>query len=108
MLIVQKALLVYIVVVSSISVRLLHIVCQASICYCHMREYPLFPAFYFFNLLPVLLLFSLHDVLSLKIFERRGTSSSALNQNILITFFDQLLQHLLLCLLTAQKSLGYH
>ena len=86
MLIVQKALLVYIVVVSSISVRLLHIVCQASICYCHMREYPLFPAFYFFNLLPVLLLFSLHDVLSLKIFERRGTSSSALNQNILITF----------------------
>ena len=49
MLIVQKARLVYIVVVSSISVRLLHIVCQASICYCHMREYPLFPAFLFFQ-----------------------------------------------------------
>ena len=63
MLIVQKALLVYIVVVSSISVRLLHIVCQASICYCHMREYPLFPAFYFFNLLPVLLLFSLRLII---------------------------------------------
>lgn len=27
--------------------RLLHIVCQASICYCHMREYAAF--FYFFQ-----------------------------------------------------------
>ena len=39
----------------------LHIVCQASICYCHMREYA-FSSF-FFNVLPVLLLFSLRLII---------------------------------------------